>query len=81
MYSEAHRNVVKSRKVCMHVCSVASAVSSSVTLWTVALGAPPSMGFAQQEYWSGLPRPPPGDCPDPGIESTHHLHCRQILYC
>ena len=27
-----------------------------------------SMGFSRQEYWSGLPYPPPGDLPDPGIE-------------
>ena len=26
------------------------------------------MGFSRQEYWSGLPCPPPGDIPDPGIE-------------
>jgi len=26
------------------------------------------MGFSQQEYWSGLPFPPPGDLPNPGIE-------------
>ena len=26
------------------------------------------MGFSQQEYWSGLPFPSPGDLPDPGIE-------------
>ena len=26
------------------------------------------MGFSRQEYWSGWPRPPPGDLPDPGIE-------------
>ena len=26
------------------------------------------MGFPQQEYWSGLPFPSPGDLPDPGIE-------------
>ena len=26
------------------------------------------MGFSRQEYWSGLPFPPPGDLPDPGIE-------------
>ena len=26
-----------------------------------------SMGFSRQEYWSGLPRPPPGHLPDPGI--------------
>ena len=30
--------------------------------------APVSMGFSRQEYWSGLPFPPPGDLPDPGIE-------------
>ena len=28
------------------------------------------MGFSRQEYWSGLPRSPPGDLPDPGIKST-----------
>ena len=27
-----------------------------------------SMGFSRQEYWSGLPFPPPGALPDPGIE-------------
>ena len=26
------------------------------------------MEFSRQEYWSGLPCPPPGDLPDPGIE-------------
>ena len=26
------------------------------------------MGFSGQKYWSGLPFPPPGDLPDPGIE-------------
>ena len=29
---------------------------------------PLSMGFSRQEYWSGLPCPPPGDLPNPGIE-------------
>ena len=38
------------------------------TPWTVALQAPPSMGFSRQEYWSGLPFPSPGDLPDPGLE-------------
>ena len=28
------------------------------------------MGFSWQEYWSGLPCPPPGDLLDPGIEPT-----------
>ena len=34
----------------------------------VACQASLSMGFSRQEYWSGLPCPPPGDLPDPGIE-------------
>ena len=35
-----------------------------------------------QESWSGLPFPPPGDLPNPGINppSPYLLHCRQILY-
>ena len=40
----------------------------SVTPWTVACQAPPSMGFSRQEYWSGLPFPSPGDLPYPGIK-------------
>ena len=32
--------------------------------------APLSMGFSRQEYWSGLPFPPPGDRPNPGIGPT-----------
>ena len=31
--------------------------------------APLSTGFSRPEYWSGLPCPPPGDLPKPGIES------------
>ena len=47
-----------------------SVVSDSATSWTVALQAPLPMGFFRQEYWSGLPCPPPGDLPDPGIVPT-----------
>ena len=39
-----------------------------VTPWTVAGQAPLSLGFSRQECWSGLPCPPPGDLPHPGIE-------------
>ena len=36
-----------------------------------------SMGFSRQEYWSGLPFPPPGDFPDQGIKPhLHPLHCQ-----
>ena len=38
------------------------------TPWTVAHQASLSMGFPRQEYWSGLPFPPPGDHPNPRIE-------------
>ena len=36
--------------------------------WTAAHQAPLSMEFSQQEHWSGLPFPFPGDLPNPGIE-------------
>ena len=38
--------------------------------WTISplSMVPLSMGFPRQECWSGLPFPPPGDLPDPGIE-------------
>ena len=40
---------------------------------TVARQVPLSMGFSRQEDWSGLPCPPPGDLPDPGIEPISHM--------
>ena len=43
-------------------------VSDSATPWTVARQAPLFVEFSGQEYWSGLPFPPPQDLPDPGIE-------------
>ena len=52
----------------MCVLSHFSCVQLFVTPWTVARQAPLSMGFSRQEYWSGLPCPPPGALPDPGIE-------------
>ena len=49
---------------------------------TVACQAPLSKGFFRQEYWSGLPFPPPWDHPDPGITPGLFClqHCRQIIY-
>ena len=47
-----------------------SRVQLSATLWTIASQTPLSMGFSRKEYWNGLPCPPPGDLPDPGIEPT-----------
>ena len=37
------------------------------TPWTVACQAPLSMRFSRQEYWSGLPSPPPGHLSKPEI--------------
>ena len=58
-----------------------------MTQWTVAYQAPLSMGFSQQEYWSRLPFPSPGDHfhlqgifpiqgSNPGLP-----HCMQMLIC
>ena len=47
---------------------VAQSCLTLVIPWTIAHQAPLSMEFSKQEYWSGLPLPPPGDLPDPGIE-------------
>ena len=52
------------------VLSHFSHVQLFVTLWTVACQAPLFMGFSRQQYWSGLPYPPPGDLPDPRLIST-----------
>ena len=56
-----------------------SHVQRFATLWTVALQAPLPMGFSRQEYWSGLPCPPLGDLPNPGIEPWSPAS-RQLLY-
>ena len=45
-----------------------SHVQLFATPWTVARQSLLSVGFPRQEYQSGLPGPPPGDLPDPGIE-------------
>ena len=56
------------------MCSVASVV----TLWTIGRQAPLSMGFSRQEYWSGLPWPPPGHIPNPGIKPTSASSALQV---
>ena len=38
--------------------------------WVAACQAPLSMEFSRQEYWNGLPFPPPGDLPDPRFKPT-----------
>ena len=49
---------------CLHMC----VCPSLATPWTVIDQALLSMEFSRQEYWIGLPFPPPVDLPDPGIK-------------
>ena len=60
-----------------------SHVQLFVTLWTVAHQAPLTMGFSRQEYWSGLPCPPPGESSPPRDQTCiSYDSCidRQVLY-
>ena len=63
--------------MCCVLCRLNS-VRLFTTLWTAAWRAPLSVGFSRQEYWSGLPCPPPGVFPtqelNPGL-----LDCKPIL--
>ena len=55
--------------LCVHACLVASVVSDSLQpMDYIVHQAPLSMEFSRQEYWSGLPFPPPGDLHNPGTE-------------
>ena len=64
-YSVVLVSVVQQSESVVHVYNQA-------TPWIVPCQAPWSMGFSRQEYWNGLPHPPPGDPPgdlaDPGIQ-------------
>ena len=52
------------------MCVSRSVVSNSLSPHglCIAFQAPLSLEFFRQEYWSGLPFPPPGDLPNPGIK-------------
>jgi len=69
--------------VCVCVCVRAlSHVQLFVTSCTVACQTLLSMEFSRQEYWSGLPFPPPGDLPDPRIEhASLALEGRFVIPC
>ena len=54
--------------VCVCTHSHSSHVWIFVTPWIVPCQTPLSMGFPRQEYWSGVPFPPPGGLPDPGMD-------------
>ena len=50
------------------VCLVAQLCLTLCNPWSGAHQAFCPWGFSRQEYWSGLPCPPSGDLPNPGIE-------------
>ena len=52
------------------VLSRLSCVQLFATPQTIAQQASLSVGLFQQEYWSGLPFPSPGNLPDTGIEKA-----------
>ena len=52
----------------MPECALRSVMSHSLRPWAATQQAFLSTGFFRQEYWSGLPCPPPGDPPHTGIE-------------
>ena len=71
------KNLIKNQKIwglLLHHCLCCAVLSHSVVsnsfrphrLQPARLLCP--WGFSRQEHWSGLPCPPPGDLPNPGIE-------------
>ena len=68
-------NSLDSKVVCaVSVCAQSlSRVQLFATQWTVTCQASlefssSSVEFSRQEYWSGLPFPPPGDLPNQGLK-------------
>ena len=54
----------------VHTCSLAQLCLALSDTVGCSPPAPLSTGFFRQEYWSGLPSPPPGEHPNPGIKPT-----------
>ena len=52
----------------MHACLVIQSCSTLCNPMDCSCQAPLSAGLFKQEYWNGLPFPPPRDLPDPGTE-------------
>ena len=74
-FQKALFNIIKDTLLALWRKESKSEVAQSCpTLWDPMdcslYQAPPSMGFSRWEYWSGLPFPPPGDLPSPGIQPT-----------
>ena len=73
-------SIWKEKKVKKSV-SQSVVLDSFATPWTVARQAPLSMGFSGQDYWSGLPCPPPGYLLDSGIKpGSSALQADSLLF-
>ena len=73
---------IYSRWTCTCMLGRFSRVWLFETPWSIGHQAPLSMGFSRQEYWSGVPYPPPGDflTQEWNQNLLWLLHCWQILY-
>ena len=69
LHSWASVSILLSKKGCCVLCLVTQLCSTFCKPMDCSLQAPLSMGFSRQEYWSGLPCPPPRDLSHPGTES------------
>ena len=60
--------------VCAHAKCLQLCMTFCDSMWVTVCNSPHSsvhgIGFPRQKYWSGLPFPPPGDLPNPGIKPT-----------
>ena len=56
--------------VCVCVCTHAHSVMCDCEHMDIDHQAALSMGLSRQEYWRGLPFPPPWDIPNPKIKPT-----------
>ena len=71
-YKISHEDTLYST---VRMCPVTSVTSNSGTPWTAARQAPLSMGSSRQEYWGGLPCPPPG-----GLTQGRNMHFLGLLH-
>ena len=73
-YSRANQYIFSYSFPCVWcACVCGKSLQSCLALCnprTAACQAPLSMGFSRQEYWSGLPCPPPVDLPHPGVKPS-----------
>ena len=80
-YHPAYLTHIQSVCVCVCVCVCIQSVCVCVCVCVCVRSVVPDplqpmlparllypWGFSRQEYWTGLPCPPPGDLPNPGIK-------------